>query len=131
MVGLTEENAMDVPRETSNVGWFEPGYVPGRQGSAVMTGHIDAPGGKRAVFWSLDQLKMGDAIMIEMDSGVTYNYMVDRSRWYAYDVAPINEIFGWSEEPQLNLITCAGEWNKEEGIYQTRLVVYAIEKVDN
>jgi sortase (surface protein transpeptidase) len=122
---------MDVPVETANVGWFEPGYVPGKPGSAVMTGHIDGPGGKRAVFWLLDQLQPGDEILVEMDSGVTYTYHVDRSRWYPFDTAPIGEIFGWSEKPHLNLITCSGKWNKEEEVYETRLVVYAQLTIDD
>lgn len=124
-VGLTDDQTMATPSDWANAGWFELGYVPGQPGTSVISGHLDAPGGREAVFWDLDELEEGDQIRVEMDNGVTYLYRVERSLSYPYDDAPMEEIFAWSAEPRLSLITCQGEWNRKERSYDRRLVVYA------
>src|SRR5438309_658887 len=51
-VGRTPDGAMDVPKESNDVGWYKLGFRPGEQGNAVMAGHLDTAT-DRAVFWDL------------------------------------------------------------------------------
>jgi hypothetical protein len=124
-VGLTQEQAMATPSDWANVGWFHLGYVPGQPGTSVISGHLDAPGRRPAVFWSLGQLEPGNQVRVEMDNGFTQLYRVERSESYPYDEAPVDDIFAWSPEPRLALVTCEGAWNRAERNYEERLVVFA------
>lgn len=124
-VGLDEDRSMAVPVDWSSAGWFELGYLPGQAGTAVIAGHLDAPGGKKAVFWDLHLLQPEDEIRIEMNDGRIYLYQVERSARYPQGSAPLDEIFAWSAEPRLALITCQGDWDRAERTYADRLVVFA------
>lgn len=123
-VGLTAANAMATPQDWNNVGWYDLGYWPGQPGNAVMTGHLDAPGSKPAVFWRLKELRPGDRILVVMESGRTLAFVVIESVYYPYDDAPLWRIFGPSGESRLNLITCRGDWDRQLRTYDHRLVVY-------
>jgi len=124
-VGLNEDGSMAAPVDWSDAGWLEQGYLPGQAGTAVIAGHLDAPGGKQAVFWDLHLLRPEDEIRIEMNNGQIHLYQVERSASYPYNSAPLDEIFGWSAEPRLALITCQGDWSQDERTYADRLVVFA------
>ncbi|MDX1614082.1 MAG: class F sortase, partial [Candidatus Promineifilaceae bacterium] len=124
-VGLTAEQAMATPADWDNVGWFELGYAPGQPGTAVIGGHLDAPGGRDAAFTQLGRLQPGDLVRVEMSTGLTHLYRVAQRLRYPYDDAPLAQIFAWSPEPRLALITCAGDWNRAARSYEERLVVYA------
>ncbi len=60
-----------------------------------------------------------------MDNGQIHRYQVEGSASYPYNSAPLDEIFGWSAEPRLALITCKGDWSQGERTYADRLVVFA------
>ena len=51
-VSVQHNGAMDTPRQSpwGDVGLYSGGPRPGAQGSAVIAGHLDRPGGNRAVF---------------------------------------------------------------------------------
>jgi sortase A len=134
-VGLTEKGAMEVPGGIGDVGWFEPGPVPGQTGSVVLAGHLDTVFGTRAVFGNLHKLRAGDEIGVITASGQTMIYTVRETEIYRYNDAPIERIFASMSGQYLNLITCNGTWNAMR--YDKRLVVYAelnrviTQKVDN
>ncbi|MDB4865859.1 MAG: class sortase [Cohnella sp.] len=123
-LGLTKQGAMDVPTTEEDVGWFKPGYRPGISGHAVIAGHVDTKTGP-AVFYKLKQLKKGDKIVVKGQDGNEKVFRVVGSKAYPYDKAPLNEIFGPSDQPLLNLITCTGLYSKSKGTHQQRLVVTA------
>ncbi|GGF23286.1 hypothetical protein GCM10010954_22590 [Halobacillus andaensis] len=120
--GLTENGGMEVPDNDKDVGWFEPGTKPGDKGNAVLAGHVDSYKGP-AVFFDLDQLKAGDEILIHGEDS-TLTFEVKEVVAYPTDEAPINQIFGSSDAPSLNLITCTGLYDREAETHQERLVVY-------
>lgn len=124
-VGLTEDLAMDVPSKVENVAWYELGYRPGERGNAVIAGHLDTARGTPAVFWALESLEPGDEIFVRGLDGVKRRFVVDFHTRYPYDEAPVQEIFGPADEPQLVLITCKGEWDRINRNYSHRVVVFA------
>jgi LPXTG-site transpeptidase (sortase) family protein len=124
-VGQTTSGAMDVPQNVDNVAWYELGALPGRAGNAVIAGHLDRVGGAPAVFWELDKLQLGDEILVEDVTGTTHRYQVVNVESYPYDQAPIADIFGFTLESRLNLITCRGRWDRVQQTYANRLVVFA------
>ncbi len=123
-VGLADDGFMDIPPTAQEVGWFEPGYIPGEQGNAVIAGHLDTASGKPAAFWALHQLEQGQTIDVLYDDGSQRTFEVIRQETYAAGEAPLDTIFGSSTGAYLHLITCKGAWNMDDNAYNERLVVY-------
>ncbi|MFG6149669.1 class F sortase [Halobacillus sp. B23F22_1] len=84
--------------------------------------HVDSYKGP-AVFFDLDQLQTGDEVLI-YGQGSILTFEVKEVVAYPTKKAPINQIFGSSDSPSLNLITCTGLYNREAETHQERLVVY-------
>jgi len=115
---------MAVPSNYTDVGWYEPGPAPGSPGNAVIAGHLDSTTGP-AVFYDLEDLKPGDEIITTSADGQEFRFLVTTSETYNADDAPLERIFGNAINPQLNLITCDGAFDRSVREYDKRLVVYA------
>jgi len=122
-VDILENGQMGVPKEVNNVGWFEPGIKPGNVGNAVLAGHVDSKTGP-AIFFDLKKLEKGHQVIVKDAEGKQLTFVVQSKKSYKRDSAPINEVFGSSNEKKLNLITCTGRFNQSEGTHEERLVVY-------
>ena len=107
-----------------DAGWYDLGTRPGAQGSAVIDGHLDRPGGYPAVFWNLRKLHSGDEVMVVGTQGKTLRFRVLQVAFYAPQAAPLQNIFGNYGGSYLNLITCAGDWIPSQHQTTLRLVVY-------
>lgn len=123
-VGITKTGNMAVPDNYTDVGWYRLGSAPGDQGNAVIAGHLDTGFGRPAVFIDLEKLKPGDEVVVQDASGEAARFIVERLQIYDYNDAPMEEIFGPSDESRLNLITCDGVWNPNSKTYNKRLVVF-------
>jgi len=122
-VGILENGQMGIPLEEMNIGWFEPGYKPGQNGSAVMAGHVDNKSGP-SVFFYLKLLEVGDKVFITGEDGTTLTFIVKDLATYKTEESPIDYIFSKSDVPRLNLITCTGTFNKKNRSHEERLVVF-------
>lgn len=124
-VGLTPDGAMGVPKDPSNVVWFNLGPRPGENGSAVIAGHYGWKNNIPAAFDNLNKLNKGDKLYIEDDKGATISFVVRESRMYD-SKADASDVFNSDDgKPHLNLITCEGAWDKSSKNYSDRLVVFA------
>ncbi len=123
-VGVDKENNMDVPKEAMNVGWFKPGTVPGAVGSAVMDGHLNWYGVPQAVFFNLDKLTPGSRVYVRDDKGRDRAFVVTKQQVCTFDKCPLMDIFGPASNSRLNLITCAGTFDRSRQNYDKRMVVY-------
>jgi sortase A len=125
-VGFTKKYTMAVPDSYTNVGWYKYGVFPGQKGSAVIDGHLNNGFGLKAVFARLDELKPGDLIYVDNESGEKLRFKVESLEKYDYKEAPLELIFNESDKSYLKLITCNGSWIKNDKTYDTRLVVTAV-----
>lgn len=123
-VGILDNGQMGVPEDPQASGWFEPGTQPGSRGNAVIAGHVDSRTGP-AVFYDLKKLQKGDEIKIQDEEGDEKVYIVEKLESYPMEDSPIEKIFGSTNEKRLNLITCTGEFVRDRGGHQDRLVVYS------
>lgn len=122
-VGLLDNGQMGVPESFETVGWYDRGPMPGERGNAVIAGHVDSKKGP-AVFFYLKKLKAGDEVIISDDKGESLTFIVENIKSYPTELSPVNEIFDYSFQRHLNLITCTGIYDPKTGNHSERLVVY-------
>lgn len=125
-VGLSwrGDGTMGIPTNFTDVGWYRNGPIPGEPGSAVIDGHLDGKNVREAVFYNLDKLIQGDVVEVVDMHGKTLRFRVVDIKTYDAK-APTAEIFsGDVSKIRLNLITCAGDWNKNQKSYSNRIVVF-------
>jgi sortase (surface protein transpeptidase) len=123
-VGQDEDGAMSSPSNPDEVAWYAPGPGMGVGGNVVFAGHVDW-GGRLRVFGRLSALDMGDAVLVVDADGNRYEYVVESSRWVRAEGAPVEEIFGQTDDPVITLITCGGAYNPATREYLDRLIVRA------
>ncbi|UOR13458.1 class F sortase [Halobacillus amylolyticus] len=122
-VGHLENGEMGVPSNIHTIGWYKHGAKPGESGNAVMAGHVDGKAGPGA-FYFLKKLEKDDRIFVTGKDGRKLEFRVTSKQSYDPAHAPLEVIFGYTSNNQLNLITCTGAFNYETGSYVDRLVVY-------
>ena len=124
-VGKKQDGAMAAPKNFKDVGWYALGARPGEFGNAVFAGHVNNALTSAGVFKNLAQIDKGDYITVSDAAGKTLVYRVYSVDLYPTDQAPAASIFAVSGPLQIVLITCEGEWVKDERSFDKRLVVVA------
>ncbi len=107
--------------------WWNGGAVPGRIGNAVIAGHVNRPTPGPAPFTALPDMRKGDTVHMLAANGKTLTFVVvDIQTPSAYETGANNpvlvDIFGPTDTPNLNLITCYG--NYDGHTFDHRLVVF-------
>lgn len=123
-VGVIENGQMGVPESFETVGWYNQGHMPGERGNTVISGHVDSRNGP-AVFFELKNLDTRDEIQVFNKEEESLTYVVDRIETYGEGEAPVDAIFDYSCQSNLNLITCTGTFDRSVREYSDRLVVYS------
>ncbi len=122
-VGYTDDGRMDAPEDWEDVAWFQYGYFPGANGNAVLAGHLDSTTGP-AVFAHLHEMEVGDELVVTGHDGETLTFRVTEVETVLAEEAPLDRVFGPSDTPKLNLITCEGHFDESAEDYDHRLIVY-------
>ncbi len=124
-VGIAPDGSMEVVRSFTKVGWYKYGPYPGAIGKAVIEGHLDAVDSPIAVFSKLEHLTEGDAITVVDAEKRTATFTVTHTAYFPYNSTSTEEIFGPADDGSyLNLITCAGNWIRDQKTYDHRLIVF-------
>jgi Sortase domain len=123
-LGLNADGTMEVPRDYGLAGWFTGGAMPGQDGPAVISGHVDSRTGP-AVFYRLRELRAGDRVRVRRADGRWLAFRVTGSARYAKAEFPTGAVFGPVTGPVLRLITCGGAFDRDRGSYLDNLVVTA------
>ena len=119
------DGAMGIPTNFTDVAWYNLGPRPGSPGSAVIDGHYDGKDVREAVFYNLGKLQPGDLVEVRYQTGTPVEFRVVASKTYAYDATTTADVFsGDTSAARLNLVTCAGTWDKTQGQYSKRIVVF-------
>jgi LPXTG-site transpeptidase (sortase) family protein len=121
---ITPDGRMDVTAGSVNVAWFALGPHPGQKGSAVIGGHFGIKKGVPFVFYDLDKLKIGDKVYIIDDHNTTLTFAVSSISSFDRNADATTVFTSADGLAHLNLVTCEGVWNKVNGSYPQRLVVF-------
>jgi hypothetical protein len=123
-IDLDGSGTLVPPTDPLRAGWYAGSAVPGEPGPAVIAGHVDwagAPG----IFARLDEVAVGDPVVVGRTDGTTQRFTVTRVVRYAKAGFPTAEVYGATPDAQLRLITCGGEFDRAAGSYRENVVVYA------
>jgi LPXTG-site transpeptidase (sortase) family protein len=118
------DGSMGIPTNFTDVAWYNGGPLPGEPGSAVIDGHLDGKNVAQAVFYKLGDLKVGDLVEVIDNKGKTLQFKVVGSKEYAYNATTTDIFAGDVSKARLNLITCAGDWDKATKLYSQRVVIF-------
>ena len=123
-LGIAGDGSLQVPTDVQRAGWLDRSPAPGRQGPAVIAGHVDSTKGP-AVFYRLRDLKPGARIIVTRGDGSTVSFAVDSVQQYSKSAFPTAAVYGPVPGPVLRLITCGGAFDRSIGHYRDNVVVYA------
>lgn len=125
--GVNERTGqMAVPRNVTDVAWYEYGPAPGEPGSAVLAAHVDLAGQGPGVFYRLRDVTPGDHVVIEYSDGSTRVFVIRARVTYEKDDLPLETIFSRAGSPVLTLITCGGGFSESSQSYDSNVVAYAV-----
>ncbi|MEL4317991.1 class F sortase [Leifsonia sp. YIM 134122] len=115
---------LGAPIDYNRAGWYVDGPVPGEIGPAVIAGHVDSVTGI-AVFSRLAELKAGDEVYVDTESGRSLRFIVTTRMQSAKATFPSADVYRNVPRPELRLITCAGVFDRSVGHYTDNLIVFA------
>ena len=126
-LGLDSKGAIATPNNINDAGWYDASVKPGeKDGASIIEGHVAGPT-QHGVFWDLNKLVYGDTIEIEKGSGEVITYKVTKTEKVPTDQLSLGKYLT-AEIPgqhDLKLVTAAGKYNIINGVYDTRLIVFA------
>lgn len=126
-LGLEPDGSLEAPPrggpDNDKAAWYDGSPRPGEPGPAVLEGHIDSQQGP-SVFYRLGELAAGDTVLVDRADGSTATFVVDKAERYPKDDFPTRTVYGDTEDPQVRLITCGGEFDDSTGHYVDNTVVY-------
>lgn len=126
-MGVDANNKLIAPGNVHDAGWFQNSAKPGAIGGAtLLDGHVSGWTTK-GVFYRLKELVAGDQITIERGDGQVFTYKVVKSQMFDKNSVDMNSAMRPvnASKTGLNLITCAGSYDRGSDDYTHRLVVYA------
>lgn len=124
-VGVKTDGSLGTPSNVYDTAWYTGSAKPGQPGATLIDGHVSS-WTTHGVFYSIKDLKAGDAIQIVKGDGSLVNYQVAKVQSYDADnvdmAAAMKPIEGTSG---LNLITCTGQVVKGTNHFDKRVIVFA------
>ena len=123
-LGLNRNGTLQVPGNTTVVGWYVNSPRPGAIGSAIIAGHVDSRSGPGVFFW-LHTMRPGDRIYVRRADGTLAVFTVTAVQMYAKSRFPTAMVYGPVPDAELRLITCGGTFDYTRRSYLSNVVVYA------
>lgn len=122
-LGLRGDGTLTVPDDAMVPGWWAGGSAPGERGPAVIVGHVDSHVGD-GIFHGLGRLGPGDAVVIDREDGTRAHFRAALTEVHPKDEFPTTRVYGETTTPQLRLITCGGDFDRDERSYEDNVIVY-------
>ncbi|MGY1915146.1 class F sortase [Blastococcus sp. SYSU DS0973] len=126
-LGLDDDGAVEVPPlgPDDQAGWYQRGPAPGALGPAVILGHVDSAEHGPGVFFGLGALQPGDEVEVARADGTVAVFAVDRVERHPKNDFPTLEVYGNTDDAQLRLITCGGDFDSSARSYEDNVIAFA------
>ena len=122
-LGLTEDLALQVPKDATTVGWYSRGASPGENGPSVFASHINY-GGVEGGFAHLADVAAGDQVLVPRADGVTAVFVIDRVQNFSKQAFPTALVYGPTTGPEIRLITCGGTFDPAVRSFEDNVVAF-------
>jgi len=126
-MGINADKSLQAPVNAYDAGWYNASAKPGANGAMLVDGHSSQSGTYYGLFARLNDVNVGDSIVIERGDGVKITYIVrDKSiePLASLDMKKTLVPYGGAQKG-LNIIACTGQWTADKSTLDQRLVVYA------
>lgn len=123
-LGLNRDRSMEVPEDFSRAGWYVHAPRPGEVGPAVIAGHVSSSAGP-GVFAELAELSPGDRVAVTRADGQRVSFTVDRVEQHPKGQLAEAGVYDDTDGPELRLITCGGEFDRQARSHRENVVVFA------
>lgn len=123
-LGLNRDRSMEVPEDFSLAGWYVHAPRPGEVGPAVIAGHVSSSAGP-GVFHKLAELSPGDRVRVTRADGRRVSFIVDRVEQHPKGQLAEAGVYDDTGGPELRLITCGGEFDRQARSHRANTVVFA------
>jgi len=126
-LGLNDDGTVQVPplEERDRAGWYERGPAPGAVGPAILLGHVDSAAYGPGIFFDLGAVQAGDTIEVSRADGSVAEFVVDRVEVHPKAEFPTIDVYGNTDDAQLRLITCGGDFDSAVRSYEDNVIVFA------
>jgi hypothetical protein len=122
-LGTTSAGTLQVPKTTSEAGWYTASARPGAIGPAVIAGHVDSAAGE-GIFFQLRRLRPGDKVFVRRADGTVAQFVITAVRFYIKTRFPTSAVYGPVPYAAIRLITCGGVFDHATGSYLSNVVAY-------
>lgn len=124
-VGVDQNKQIAVPNNIHFAGWFTDSSLPGQKGLSIIDGHVTGRFND-AIFKDLTNIKVDDTFQVEFGDNTKKTFKVFELQTIAVDEAA-SVLFSQKSKisSQLNLITCTGDFDEKNQLYNKRLIVYS------
>ncbi len=124
-VGVDQNQEIAVPTNTHLAGWFVDSVRPGEKGLSIIDGHVSGRESS-GIFEKLGDLQIDDVFYIEFGDNSRKEFKIT-AKYTVPEAEAAARIF--DQDPnianQLNLVTCAGEYNQDTRRFDERTIVTA------
>jgi hypothetical protein len=126
-LALNDDGTVEVPplEPDDRAGWYQRGPAPGATGPAVILGHVDSAEHGPGIFFDLGALQPGDEVEVARADGTVAVFAVDRVERHPKDDFPTIAVYGNTDDAQLRLITCGGDFDSGARSYEDNVIAFA------
>ena len=122
----TVDGLLKVPQNVQHVGWWDGSAQVGEPfGSTVIAGHLDSATEGIGFFVRLRRIKVGDTVTLRAGSYQLKYRVISVRKVAKKALATDSQAFKQTGPHRLVLITCAGNYHRDRGGYDSNLVVIA------
>lgn len=127
-LGLDADGGVAVPPLSTPfvTSWYDKGPAPGQAGPAVLLGHVDSAAVGPAVFYKLGALVPGDLVYVTRQDHRTAAFRVTAVALYPEQDFPASDVYGFTPQPALRMITCGGDYDEQTHHYLSRTIAFAV-----
>jgi LPXTG-site transpeptidase (sortase) family protein len=127
MPAETVDGELKVPEQVRHVGWWDgSSYAGDPFGTTVIAGHVDSATEGLGFFAKLLKVKAGQRVSLA-GAGHRASYRIVSVKLVAKGaLSSDSRAFDQTGDHRLVLITCAGEYHRDRGGYDSNLVVTAV-----